>query len=372
MNPSCSQPLRACTPLSRLRRTLTPTRIGLVTGGAVAVLVGLLLGWAELTIVGISLLALASVPLLFGSVRTAAWLDASAPARVVRGDSASVAIDVSVGPGSLRWVSAVDDLTGQRTWLPASASSSDIARLEWPIDSSRRGAFDVGPHRLEAADPFGVSARTLATRERSPVLVVPRVHPVDVRALASLGLDDREGDRPGSDHFHSLREYVVGDPIKSVHWKASAKSGSLMVRRMVDTTIPWALVVLDVNSRAYNKETALFDDLDEEAFESAVDEAASWAWAACGPRQRVLLATTAASSTPLEITSRNRESALDWLALVELAEESSCGASRIAALARRQGVAHMTFVTGRNAATSSTWVSRWRKVAPVSVISGPS
>jgi len=332
------------------------------------VLVGFPLGWVELTVVGITLMVVAFAPLLAGSVRSASWLDSSAPVRVVRGESATVAIDVSMGPGSLRWVSAVDDITGQRTWLPASASSSGMARMEWPIDSSRRGAFDVGPHRLVSADPFGISSRTLATRERSPVLVVPKVHPVDIRALASLGLDDREGDRPGSDHFHSLREYVVGDPIKSVHWKASAKSGSLMVRRMVDTTIPWALVVLDVNSRAYNKETALFDDLDAEAFESAVDEAASWAWAACGPRQRVLLATTFASSLPLEITSRNRDSALDWLALVELSSEPLCGASRIAALARRQGVAHLTFVTGRNLASSATWVARWREVAPVTVI----
>lgn len=332
--------------------------------------VGVALGWAELCVVSLALLIVGLAPLLTGTVRTASWLDASSPIRVVRGEAATVAIDVSVGPGSLRWVSAVDDLTGERTWLPPSASSSGIARLEWPIDSTRRGIFDVGPHRLEAADPFGISSRTLATRNRSPVLVVPRIHPVDTRALDSVGLDDREGDRLGSDHFHSLREYVVGDPMKSVHWKASAKSGSLMVRRMVDSTIPWALVVLDVNTRAYNKETALFDDLDAEAFERAVDEAASWAWAACGPRQRVLLATTAVSSTPLEITSRNRESGLDWLALVGLAPETECGAARIAALARRQGVAHLTFVTGRNAASSAVWVARWRKVAPVTVISG--
>jgi uncharacterized protein (DUF58 family) len=344
-----------------------------LVGGALAIVIGWPLGWLELVVVGMALIVLAFSPLLRGSVGSATWVDVSTPVRVVRGDSATVAIDLEVGPGSLRWVSAVDDSTGQRTWLPAASSEDSSPRsvsLEWPIDSTRRGLFEVGPHRLVVADPFGLRSATLASRDRSPVLVVPRIHPIPVRELSAIGQDEREGDRPGSDHFHSLREYVVGDPMKAVHWKASAKSGTLMVRRMVDTTIPWALVVLDVNTRAYNKETALFDDLDSEAFEAAVDETASWAWALCGPQQRVLLTTTSAMSVPLEITSRNRESGLDWLALVGLASESECGASRIAALARRQGVSRVTFVTGRNRSTSASWVSRWGRIAPVTVVEG--
>ena len=38
-----------------------------------------------------------------------------------------------------------------------------------------------------------------------------------------------------------------------------------MVRRMVDTTVPWLLVVLDVNARAYDREGALFEDFDADA-----------------------------------------------------------------------------------------------------------
>ena len=40
-----------------------------------------------------------------------------------------------------------------------------------------------------------------------------------------------------------------------------------------------------------------FEDFDDEAFEQSVDTSASWAWWACGPRQRVLLTTTAMTTT---------------------------------------------------------------------------
>jgi uncharacterized protein (DUF58 family) len=126
-------------------------------------------------------------------------------------------------------------------------------------------------------------AKVLATREPSPVLVVPRVHGVNVmQQSANATSADREN-AMGSEVFHSIREYVVGDPMTMVHWRSTARAGKLMVRRMVDTTIPWLLVVLDVNARAYDRQGALFEDFDAEGFEQSVDTAASWAWNGCGP-----------------------------------------------------------------------------------------
>ncbi len=198
--------------------------------------------------------------------------------------------------------------------------TSDYA-LSWSVDTSRRGEFLVGPSRLEVGDPFGLSRTVLATREPSPVLVVPRVHAVAVDAFMRSADSGDSGERAGSDSFESLREYVVGDPMKTVHWRSSARMGKLMVKRMVDTTVPWLLVVLDVNARAYDREGALFEDFDAPAFEETVDTAASWAWHGCSTQQRVLLTTTSVSaSRPVlaaEVTSRTRESALDALAVVD-------------------------------------------------------
>ena len=69
----------------------------------------------------------------------------------------------------------------------------------------------------------------------------------------------------GSAAFHQLREYVPGDDLRLIHWKSSAKTGTLVVKQMVDTTRPEILVIID------NRRIAM-SEID---FEDAVDIAAS-------------------------------------------------------------------------------------------------
>lgn len=343
-----------------------------MAGGALLVLAGVVLSWAVLIAVGAGLIVLAVTPLLLRVPKTASWRDDSAPTRVVRGTEAGLQISIDVPTGSRRWVSAVSADGGDRVFVPGLSRAES---LPWPIDTSRRGLYFVGPSRLEAGDPFGLLRRVLATREPSSVLVVPRVHRVDV-LLGRAQMEEEEAEeRAGSETFHSLREYVPGDPQKLIHWKSSARAGKLMVRRMVDTTVPWLLVVLDVNARAYDRPGAMFADFDAEAFERAVEEAASWAWNACGPGQRVLLATTAGPGvtsgvTGVEVTARTRESALDALAMVDPLAPEQCGPGVVAALQRRQGVSRAVYVTGAHPETSLTWLAAWRRMGPVTVVGG--
>lgn len=347
---------------------MSPRAWGILATGALAVLVGALLQWLIVAALGVALLALLLVPRLLRFPSQASWADVEAPVRVVRGDPAEVVVEVAVGAGSTRWVSAVDDAQTARLFLPGSFTGT----LTWPVATTRRGLFHVGPSRLEAGDPFGIVTRVLATREPSPVLVVPRIHPIDTRQAHGVADSSDAEERAGSETFHSIREYVVGDPQKLIHWKSTARTGTLMVRRMVDTTIPWLLVVLDVNARAYDRPGALFEDFDPDAFERAVDVAASWAWHSCGADQRVLLATTSTSSTTVaaEVTARTRDSALDWLALVEPRPTEECGPGRVGALARRQGVSRAVLVTGSRPETSAGWVQGWQRLAPVTVVDG--
>jgi uncharacterized protein (DUF58 family) len=346
---------------------MTRRGIGVTVLGALAVTVGALLGWIEVTAVGAALLVLVALTFGFRFPRSAQWHDVSVPARVVRGDEASITVGVTVPSGSTTWVSAVDHDGRHRGWLP---DGERVADLSWPIDTSRRGVFPGGPSRLEAQDPFGIRRRTLAIRQPTPVLVVPRIHPVSTISVTQSGEGDESADQAGSDQFHSLREYVVGDPMKMVHWRSSARVGKLMVRRMVDTTVPWLLVVLDVNARAYDVAGALFADFDAAAFEDTVDTAASWAWWGCGPEQRVLLTTTADDAAIAEVTAGTRESALDWLAVIAATDPEHCTAARVDALSHRNGVGRIVLVTGRHTQTSALWQAQWQRSRPVSVVVG--
>lgn len=343
---------------------------GLLAVSAVVIVGGLLLRWPEFFAMGIGGLALACAPYFLRFPRRGSWRDVATPQRVTRGDDAHVSICIEEVGGSTRWVSAVGARGSDRTFVPEGATPMTMA---WPVNTRRRGIFLVGPTRLEAGDPFGLMRRTLATRQASPVIVVPRVYPVEVRLARARADADDTDDRAGSETFHSLREYVPGDPQKLIHWRSSARTGKLMVRRMVDSTVPWMVVILDVNVRAYDRPGAMFEDFDAEAFERAVERAASWSWHGCGRDQRVLLATTALPTAEsgiqsVEVTPRNRESSLDALALVDPLPSISCGPGVAQALLHRQGVAHAVFVTGPRTEHSAAWIGAWRRQCAITVL----
>jgi uncharacterized protein (DUF58 family) len=67
-----------------------------------------------------------------------------------------------------------------------------------------------------------------------------------VPAGISRSLDGRLDRVPhGAITFDTLREYVIGDELRHVHWRTSARVGELMVREHVDTSPARIVVLLD-------------------------------------------------------------------------------------------------------------------------------
>jgi uncharacterized protein (DUF58 family) len=340
--------------------SLTPRAWGLALLGSLGIALGALLGWAELVAVGAGLLALPLLVLLtVRAPRAVSWHDVNVPARVVRGDPSALVVAVTAR-GSTRWLSAASVLGGHR-------AVGAGGHLSWPVDTARRGLVAAGPTRLEFADPFGLRYRLLATREATSVLVIPRVTPLPAMRPDSRAADGMHGERAGSEQFQSLREYSVGDPVKLIHWRSTARTGTVMVRRMVDTTVPALLIALDVDPLSYDTPTALFSDLDAAAFERAVDLAASWAWSNTTPGQRVLLTTTRLDSPVIEVAAHSRPRAIDWLALVEPGPAGCAAPTRIGALLRKHGAGRVVLITGRSA-PADRWARAWSRTASARVV----
>jgi len=337
---------------------------------AAFIALGFWLEWSLLIAISLGVFFIFGIRMIVRVPKSATWWDIAVPTRVTRGDPASLTLGVSIGPGSTEWVSAVNDSGNDRVFIHA--RGDDL--LQWSINTSLRGRFSVGPTLLEFAEPFGIYRKTLAEREPSSVLVVPRVHALSPIAITRDVATESGSERVGSETFESVREYVVGDPQKLVHWKSSARAGKLMVRRMVDTTSPLLLVVLDVNIKAYDRSGSLFDDFDADSFEESVETAASWAWHVCGSQERVLLTTTALAGSgaeaAVEVTIRNRESALDWLALIQPISEQSCGASRVEVLIKRHAPSRIIVVSGAQLDRASAWIRKWQSHAPVTPVVG--
>jgi len=136
------------------------------------------------------------------------------------------------------------------------------------LPTTRRGIFDVGPVQVRRADPLDLFRRSRKFGEMERIWVYPAIHPL--RQLPSGQKRHLEG--PSSDTapqgnitFHRLRDYVVGDDLRLVHWRSSARTGRLVVKHNVDTSQPFSVVVIDQDASVYTPD----------AFEEAVDVAAS-------------------------------------------------------------------------------------------------
>jgi len=109
--------------------------------------------------------------------------------------------------------------------------SRERMTLRFPLEVSQRGAYVVGPASVRAGDWLG-----FAQEERGVPLALEIVaHPAPVGVLdrhrASLRpvaeAATRRGLVPDPLRFRGVREYRGGDPVKEIHWKASARLRSL-------------------------------------------------------------------------------------------------------------------------------------------------
>ena len=111
--------------------------------------------------------------------------------------------------------------------LPA---SSEWSAFDWSCSASQRGRFQIKSARIEAASPLGFWARWNTVPVQSEVRVYPNLarERNNLAALflnrGAFGVHAQRQIGRGRD-FEKLREYISGDSIEDVHWKATAKRG---------------------------------------------------------------------------------------------------------------------------------------------------
>ncbi|HEX6254581.1 MAG TPA: DUF58 domain-containing protein [Euzebyales bacterium] len=148
-----------------------------------------------------------------------------------------------------------------------------VAELRWHAVGRRRGRFTIGPVRIRLRDPFGLAERSRRYRSTNEVIVFPAVEPLTAGDAHGMrqGADTSPSQRAfhRGDEFHTMREYVVGDDLRHVHWPSTARRGTLMIRQH---ELPWqarAVVYVDVRIGVH------VGAGDRSTFERAVSVAAS-------------------------------------------------------------------------------------------------
>ncbi len=137
-----------------------------------------------------------------------------------------------------------------------------------------RGWYRFGPTTLQTGDPFGVTKRHALVANAVDVIVYPEVRPLAEFALPSdLPIGDTVPLRPLFDDpfvVEGIRPYQAGDHPRQLHWRASARTGTLQSKRYERTASPALMIALDANTFEH-----FWEGFDAELLERSISVAAS-------------------------------------------------------------------------------------------------
>ncbi|MGF1485463.1 MAG: DUF58 domain-containing protein [Opitutales bacterium] len=113
----------------------------------------------------------------------------------------------------------------------------ETLRLRWDFEPRRRGTDRIDVRALDSLVPFGFVRKTVGGRLRCEIKVWPKRVDYNVK-LPGLRGNHQQGQtrrRLGnSTEIINIRQYRPGDAQRLVHWKASARNQTLMVRQMAE------------------------------------------------------------------------------------------------------------------------------------------
>ena len=193
-----------------------------------------------------------------------------------------------------------------------------------PLLFPKRGLYRQDAFRIVTRFPFGFLQKARRLDLAAEALVYPSVEPTPefLEVLPGIqGVRESFSKGRGQD-LYALRDYLPNDSARHVHWKASARLGSLMVREFAHEEDGRVLLVFDPHSAAAQPNS---DAAAKERFERAVNFCTAIAWS-FHERNALLQYRSVEADIPLAPASENIFAILRHLALVQpLAPDSDRG-----------------------------------------------
>lgn len=257
---------------ARVRSGVLPTGIAVLLLGLTCLVVGWFLGWRELIIIatGCALLAILCLPWIAGRfpLEMSREID---PPRALLNEKAIAVLRAHNPTSKPIAAKSVEDRVGDMivpVRLPTLLAGQHY-ELPYELPTSKRGSFPLGPVSMVRADPVGLYRRERPHGDVQTFWVHPDIF--DLATMPTGLARDMEGPTSqnspaGGIAFHTLREYELGDDYRHIHWRSTAKTGTMMVRHYVDNRRPHLTAVLDDRRDSYAS---------DDEFELAVSAAAS-------------------------------------------------------------------------------------------------
>ena len=239
---------------------------------------------------------------------------------------------------------AIHPHLGRTVTVPvASVAPGQELVHRYALTPKLRGVYHVGPLVAEFTDPMGFAKRRQQLLPAVEVIVHPHVEPVLDRPLTRAFEDPplrppHSRPWPEGFEFYGMRDYVRGDDVRRVVWRAFARTERLLVREFEQGISDRITIVLDTDEGWHSP------GVPSDTFETAVRVAASVGVRHIRDGFSVRLESNQATLGELFRGPRSRLPFLDELARVQRGKEPLHRAMDRLAKSRRRD-AHVVLIT---------------------------
>ena len=169
-------------------------------------------------------------------------------------------------------------------------------KITYTFVCRQRGRFTIGPLTIFLTDPFGLARAGMEAATTNELVVYPEVEDVSATGLVAQGAGSGESAvrhlYRSTAEFYTMRQYVMGDDLRRIHWPSVARTGELMIRQDESTRRSTATVFLDTR-------VAALGALGSPGFERGVSVAATVGRALARAGFSLRLGTTESGATPV-------------------------------------------------------------------------
>ena len=122
--------------------------------------------------------------------------------------------------------------------------------FEYSLKLPLRGHYHLGPVKMRVKDAFDLFYNERIEKSIHSFSVFPQIEVLEAQVITSRSPKLLSGAMPlpiigSGTEFYSLREFVPGDSLRTVNWKALAKKGKMMVNETTREDVMDVILLVD-------------------------------------------------------------------------------------------------------------------------------
>lgn len=176
------------------------------------------------------------------------------PAKMSLGDENKVQLILNNQFPFSVWLRIIDELPEQfqerNFMLKTKIKFNSSEQLDYSLRPKSRGLYHFGRLLCFVESPIRLLQRRIVATEAQSIKVYPSFQQLKKYQLMALGESNRMGDKKikrigNSLEFEKIKDYILGDDIRNINWKATARRGGLMTNMYTDARQQQIYCVID-------------------------------------------------------------------------------------------------------------------------------